>query len=101
MTQSALPIEPEHDPCCSSHGVPMDCERYRRTHFVEVRPCCSVDAARLRQEQAPATPKVKAKAPKPEAKPRGPEPEHCPHCGRFMKGAYPVWQCLIHGTITA
>jgi hypothetical protein len=22
----------------------MDCARYRRTHFVEVRPCCSADA---------------------------------------------------------
>jgi hypothetical protein len=33
-----------HDPCCSSHGVTMDCTRYRRTHFVEVRPCCSADA---------------------------------------------------------
>lgn len=32
-----------HDPCCSSHGVTMDCARYRRTHFVEVRPCCSAD----------------------------------------------------------
>jgi hypothetical protein len=26
----------------------MTCERYRRTHFVEVRPCCSIDADRLR-----------------------------------------------------
>lgn len=29
-----------HTPCCSAHGVDMDCERYRRTHFVEVGPCC-------------------------------------------------------------
>lgn len=36
-----------HSPCCSSHGVDMTCERYRRTHFVEVRPCCAADAARL------------------------------------------------------
>lgn len=42
--------EPEHTPCCSSHGVPMSCERYRRTHFVEVRPCCSADAQRLETE---------------------------------------------------
>lgn len=40
-----------HDPCCSSHGVPMTCEYYRRTHFVEVRPCCSEDAARLAAER--------------------------------------------------
>lgn len=33
--------DPAHDPCCSSHGVPMDCATYRRTHFVEVGPCCS------------------------------------------------------------
>lgn len=39
-----------HDPCCSSHGVPMTCERYRRTHFVEVRPCCSEDVVRLAAE---------------------------------------------------
>jgi hypothetical protein len=41
-----------HDPCCSSHGVPMTCSRYRRTHFVEVRPCCSEDAERLALEAA-------------------------------------------------
>lgn len=41
-----------HEPCCSSHGVDMDCARYRRTHFVEVRPCCSADAALLKQETA-------------------------------------------------
>lgn len=48
---SVLP-EPEedHSPCCSSHGINMTCERYRRTHFVEVRPCCGTDAARLRAE---------------------------------------------------
>ncbi len=40
----------EHDPCCSSHGVTMTCAEYRRTHFVEVRPCCGADAARLRAE---------------------------------------------------
>lgn len=38
----------DHEPCCTAHGIPMDCERYRRTHFVEVRPCCSKDAERLR-----------------------------------------------------
>lgn len=42
----------DHSPCCSSHGVPMTCERYRRTHFVEVRPCCVPDAERLEQEKA-------------------------------------------------
>lgn len=36
-----------HKPCCSSHGEDMTCEKYRRTHFVEVRPCCSADAAAL------------------------------------------------------
>jgi hypothetical protein len=41
-----------HEPCCSSHGVDMDCARYRRTHFVEVRPCCSADARLLKQENA-------------------------------------------------
>lgn len=45
--------EPTHRPCCSSHGVDMTCERYRRTHFVEVRPCCSVDAELLRDESEP------------------------------------------------
>lgn len=29
-----------HVPCCSSHNVHMDCETYRRTHFVEVGNCC-------------------------------------------------------------
>lgn len=44
--------EPEdHTPCCSAHGVDMTCARYRRTHFVERRPCCATDAARLRKEQ--------------------------------------------------
>ena len=36
---------PTHTPCCSSHGVHMDCATYRRTHFVEIRPCCDVDQA--------------------------------------------------------
>lgn len=30
-----------HNPCCSSHGEPMTCEKYRRTHFVEVGDCCA------------------------------------------------------------
>jgi hypothetical protein len=34
-----------HAPCCSIHGHAMTCEAYRRTHFVEVRPCCGFDAA--------------------------------------------------------
>lgn len=42
--------EPDHEPCCSSHNVTMSCENYRRTHFVEVRPCCHLDAQRLEQE---------------------------------------------------
>lgn len=33
-----------HNPCCSSHNVNMTCERYRKTHFVGVRPCCTDDA---------------------------------------------------------
>lgn len=46
-----------HAPCCSSHGVTMSCAQYRRTHFVEVRPCCAYDARlmeaeRKREEQA-------------------------------------------------
>lgn len=32
--------ETTHNPCCSSHGVNMTCETYRRTHFVEVGACC-------------------------------------------------------------
>lgn len=35
-----------HTPCCSSHGKILCCECYRRTHFCEVRPCCSTDARR-------------------------------------------------------
>jgi len=48
--------EPTHLPCCSSHGIPMTCARYRRTHFVEVRPCCAVDVNRLAAEADQATP---------------------------------------------
>lgn len=47
MTDTATPT---HTPCCSSHGVDMTCEKYRRTHFVEVRPCCSADADALRRD---------------------------------------------------
>lgn len=36
-----------HDPCCSSHGKALTCAQYRRTHFVEVRPCCAHDARAL------------------------------------------------------
>lgn len=39
-----------HSPCCSAHGEDMTCEKYRRTHFVEVRPCCAFDAAVLKRE---------------------------------------------------
>ncbi len=38
---------PTHTPCCSSHGVDMTCEKYRRTHFVETRPCCTIDQQAL------------------------------------------------------
>lgn len=41
------PAKLSHDPCCSSHGIAMTCARYRRTHFVEVRPCCEQDAIAL------------------------------------------------------
>lgn len=55
---------PDHSPCCSSHGLNMSCERYRRTHFVEVRPCCATDAARLKGEPQDAAPvAVEAAAP--------------------------------------
>lgn len=52
ITRAALPAAPTptHAPCCSSHGVPMTCARYRRTHYVEVRPCCAIDAARLEED---------------------------------------------------
>ena len=36
----AAPRTGPHAPCCSSHGVDMDCETYRRTHFVETGRCC-------------------------------------------------------------
>jgi hypothetical protein len=42
---TGLPVT--HNPCCSTHGVPMDCISYRRTHFVEVRPCCATDRIAL------------------------------------------------------
>ena len=38
----APPAELTHDPCCSSHGARLGCEAYRRSHFVEVGPCCEV-----------------------------------------------------------
>lgn len=54
VTEANAPVsagqEPTHVPCCSSHGVAMTCARYRRTHFVEVRPCCSTDARALAAE---------------------------------------------------
>lgn len=53
MTDTAEAVN-EHAPCCSSHKVDMTCERYRLTHFVEVRPCCSIDAAALADETAKA-----------------------------------------------
>lgn len=42
-----MPGENTHDPCCSSHGKVLTCAEYRRTHFVEVRPCCAADRALL------------------------------------------------------
>lgn len=33
--------EVTHRPCCSSHTMAACCACYRRTHFVEVGPCCS------------------------------------------------------------
>ncbi|WP_367128270.1 response regulator transcription factor [Saccharothrix sp. HUAS TT1] len=50
-SQGRAEAEHAHNPCCSSHGVPMSCAQYRRTHFVEVRPCCSADAARLAADE--------------------------------------------------
>lgn len=45
----AVRVAATHRPCCSAHGVDMSCDQYRRSHFVEVRPCCcSVDAAVLK-----------------------------------------------------
>jgi hypothetical protein len=40
-----LAVAQTHRPCCSTHGRHMTCAQYRRTHFVEVGPCCSVYAA--------------------------------------------------------
>ncbi len=47
-----------HNPCCSSHGVDMDCATYRRTHFVEVGPCCSVWAEEHPEYGTAAEPKT-------------------------------------------
>lgn len=41
-----------HTPCCSAHGKPMSCEQYRRAHFVEIRPCCWVDARQIATHEA-------------------------------------------------
>ncbi|PWK81660.1 hypothetical protein C8D88_11671 [Lentzea atacamensis] len=35
-----------HNPCCSSHNVPMDCSIYRRTHLVEADNCCDAWATK-------------------------------------------------------
>lgn len=37
-----LAVAPTHRPCCSSHHRDMTCAEYRRTHFVEVGPCCAI-----------------------------------------------------------
>lgn len=31
--------QPEHNPCCSSHGRALCCEHYCRNHWVEVNKC--------------------------------------------------------------
>lgn len=57
--QTRLPLPDEtrqgatatHDPCCSSHNVAMDCETYRRSHFVQVGICCAAWAAQSREEE--------------------------------------------------
>lgn len=38
---------PAHSPCCSTHANDLCCRHYRRSHFVEVRPCCETDARNL------------------------------------------------------
>jgi hypothetical protein len=43
LPEPAPMADATHDPCCSSHGVTMGCDRYRRTHFVEVGRCCKHD----------------------------------------------------------
>ena len=37
--------QPEHTPCCSTHGRDLCCKHYCRAHFVEVNPCSSADHA--------------------------------------------------------
>jgi hypothetical protein len=44
-----------HDPCCSSHGVTMGCDQYRRTHFVEVGRCCEHDDRPARDVMPPGS----------------------------------------------
>lgn len=44
--------ETAHAPCCSVHGRNLTCEQYRRTHYVEVRPCCAADALVYEGEEA-------------------------------------------------
>lgn len=31
--------QPEHDPCCSTHGKSLCCDHYNRRHFVAVNKC--------------------------------------------------------------
>lgn len=45
---------PGHSPCCSSHGKDLCCPCYRRSHFVEVGPCCSTTAAERATRMAEA-----------------------------------------------
>lgn len=51
-----------HRPCCSAHGEDMTCEKYRRTHFVEVGNCCDVDRAVSGEIVGPRTSVVVAPA---------------------------------------
>lgn len=52
-----MPEQPDdealtHAPCCSAHGRNLTCSQYRRSHFVEVRPCCAADALVYEGEEA-------------------------------------------------
>lgn len=38
--------EATHQPCCSSHEKKLCCSCYRKSHFVEVGNCCSIDTAK-------------------------------------------------------
>lgn len=85
-----------HRPCCSAHApngaaALMDCERYRRTHFVQAGPCCEHwPAAPARSDLADAHTVAKVDAqPQPTDAPRrwvcsadwqNACPRHTPNC---------------------